>query len=162
MPSWEDMWCSNRYYNSLFTQYDCQYDLSWKMQFLINHKQRNTAFKKTLSHHGIKKHGTCALKYKSGFSFLAICSWSFTQFNSVPWPIGSLGGTWRTIQQRSSSNLFGRRPLWAVLAWAGMSTLWLALSFTTSVQINSFKSLQKWREEKSLSQTTEQHNVYLA
>ena len=33
-------------------------------------------------------------------------------------------GTLRTIQQRSSSGIFYRRPLWAVLAWAGMSTLW--------------------------------------
>ena len=28
------------------------------------------------------------------------------------------------IQQRSSSRLFCRRPLWAVLAWAGMFSLW--------------------------------------
>ena len=34
-----------------------------------------------------------------------------------------VGGTWETIQQRSSSGLFCRRPLWAALAWAGMSTL---------------------------------------
>ena len=32
-------------------------------------------------------------------------------------------GTWGTIQQRSSASLFCRRPLWAVLTWAGMSTL---------------------------------------
>ena len=49
------------------------------------------------------------------------------QFSWVAWPIGSLGdgggggGTW---QQRSSCSLFCKRPLWAVLAWAGMSSLW--------------------------------------
>ena len=44
------------------------------------------------------------------------------QFSSVPWPWPWLvGGTWGTIQQRSSSSLFCRRPLWAVLVWAGMS-----------------------------------------
>ena len=35
-----------------------------------------------------------------------------------------IGWTWRTVQQRSSSSCFCRRPQWAVLAWAGMSTLW--------------------------------------
>ena len=33
-------------------------------------------------------------------------------------------GTQKMIQQRFSSSLFCRRPLWAVLAWAGMFTLW--------------------------------------
>ena len=28
------------------------------------------------------------------------------QFSSIPWPIGSSGGTWRTTQQRSLSSLF--------------------------------------------------------
>ena len=32
-------------------------------------------------------------------------------------------GSWGLIQQRSFSSLFCRRPLWAVLAWAGISTL---------------------------------------
>ena len=36
------------------------------------------------------------------------------QFRSVPWPTGLSGGTWGTIQQRSSSSPFCRRPLWAV------------------------------------------------
>ena len=40
------------------------------------------------------------------------------------WVVGDM----RTIQQRSSSSLFGRRPLWAVLAWTGMSTLWFCSS----------------------------------
>ena len=43
-----------------------------------------------------------------------------------------LRGTWGTIQQRSSSSLFCRRPLWAVLAWAGMSTLWCSPSSISS------------------------------
>ena len=48
---------------------------------------------------------------------------------SVDWVVG---GTWGTIQQRSSSRLFCTRPLWAVLAWAGMSTLWCWLSSISS------------------------------
>ena len=35
-----------------------------------------------------------------------------------------VGTTWRTIQQRSSSSLFSGRPLWVVLTWVRMSTLW--------------------------------------
>ena len=35
-----------------------------------------------------------------------------------------VGGTCWTIQQRFCSSLFCKRPLWAVLTWAGMSTLW--------------------------------------
>ena len=35
-----------------------------------------------------------------------------------------VGGTWGTIQQKTSSSLFCRRPLWAILAWTGMSTRW--------------------------------------
>ena len=34
-----------------------------------------------------------------------------------------VGGTWQTIQHRFSSSVFCRKPLWTVLAWAGMSTL---------------------------------------
>ena len=59
------------------------------------------------------------------------------QFSSVPWPIGSSGGTWRTIQQRSSSSLFCRRPLPAVLAWAGIySTLWCCPSSISSAEVS--------------------------
>ena len=46
------------------------------------------------------------------------------QISSVSWLIGHWGWTWWMIQQISSSSPFCRRPLWAVLAWAGMSTLW--------------------------------------
>ena len=35
-----------------------------------------------------------------------------------------VGVAWGTIQQRSSSNLFYKRPLGQDLAWAGMSILW--------------------------------------
>ena len=47
------------------------------------------------------------------------------QFSSVQ-SLDRMGrlGAWGTIQQRSSSSLFCRGPFWAVLAWAGMSTLW--------------------------------------
>ena len=41
--------------------------------------------------------------------------------------------SWQTIQQRSSSSLFCRRPLWAVLAWAGMSILALPAHSTRIV-----------------------------
>ena len=43
-----------------------------------------------------------------------------------------VGGTWGIIQQRSSSSLFSRRPLWAVLAWLGMSTFWCCPSSISS------------------------------
>ena len=43
-----------------------------------------------------------------------------------------ISGTWGTIQQRSSSSLFCRRPLWAVLARADMSTLWCCPSSMSS------------------------------
>ena len=43
-----------------------------------------------------------------------------------------VGGTWGTIKLRSSSGLFWRRPLWAVLAQAGMSTLWWCPSSISS------------------------------
>ena len=49
------------------------------------------------------------------------------QFSSVPWLIGSWWGQSEMTQQRSSSSLCCRRPLWTVLAWAGMSTLWCYL-----------------------------------
>ena len=41
-------------------------------------------------------------------------------------------GTWGMIEQRSSVSLFCRRPVWAILAWAGMSTLWCCLSSVSS------------------------------
>ena len=47
-----------------------------------------------------------------------------TQFSLVPLPTGSSGGAWGAIQQRSCSSVSCRRPLWAVLAWARMSSLW--------------------------------------
>ena len=54
-------------------------------------------------------------------------------FDSVPWPIESWGGgTSGTIQQRSSFSLFCWRSLWAVLAWAGISTLWCCPSRISS------------------------------
>ena len=43
-----------------------------------------------------------------------------------------VGGIWGTIQQRSSSSHFCRRPLCAVLAWAAMSTLWCCPSSISS------------------------------
>ena len=43
-----------------------------------------------------------------------------------------VGQTWGMIQQRSSSSLFCRRPLWALLAWTRMSTLWCCPSSISS------------------------------
>ena len=66
-----------------------------------------------------------------------ILRWLFAviQFSSVQsfdW-FGLRGwGTWGTIQQRSCSSLFCRRPLWVVLAFAGMSTLWYCPSSISS------------------------------
>ena len=54
-----------------------------------------------------------------------------TEISSVqfsPFTDSVAGGTWGTIQQRSSSGLFCRRPVWAVLAWAGMSASWCCSS----------------------------------
>ena len=58
-----------------------------------------------------------------------------------------VGGTWGTIQQRSSSSLFCRRPSPAVLAWAGISIFWCCPSSISSadhgVAPNS-KCLEEW------------------
>ena len=55
---------------------------------------------------------------------------SSVQFSSsTDWVVR---GTWGMIQQRSSSRLFCRRPLWAVLAWAGMFTLWCCPAIISS------------------------------
>ena len=43
-----------------------------------------------------------------------------------------VGGTWGTIRQRSSSSLFYRRPLRAVLAWTRVSTPWYCPSSISS------------------------------
>ena len=56
--------------------------------------------------------------------------------SSVPWTIGSSRGHDKTIQQRSSSSLFCRRLLWAVLAWAGMSSLWGRPSSVSSAYLS--------------------------
>ena len=70
---------------------------------------------------------------KTKISFMP-CHWlnSLTvQFSPLTdWVIG--GRTWGMIQQRSSSSLFCRRPLWAAVAWAGMSTLWRCPSSISS------------------------------
>ena len=56
--------------------------------------------------------------------------WSCVQFSRLTdWVVE---GTRGTIKQRSSSRLFCRRPLWAVLASADMSTLWWCPSSISS------------------------------
>ena len=47
---------------------------------------------------------------------LPVDDYRFSRFISVLWPIGSSGGTWGLIQRRSSSSLFCRKSLWALLA----------------------------------------------
>ena len=63
----------------------------------------------------------------------AICSiWlqSSVQFSALTdWVVE---GTWGTIQQRSSSSFYCRRPMWTVLALAGMSTFWYCPSCISS------------------------------
>ena len=46
------------------------------------------------------------------------------QFSSVLWPIWSSGGHEGRFSRDPLPVFFCRRPLWAVLAWAGVSTLW--------------------------------------
>ena len=72
-----------------------------------------------------------------GFSSVQFSSVQFSSIQFSSLQLSSLTGwvveeTWQTIQQRSSSSLFCRRPLWAVLAWAGMSTLWCCPSSISS------------------------------
>ena len=45
------------------------------------------------------------------------------QFSSVPWPTGSSGGQEGRFSRDPLPVFFCGRPFWAVLAWAGMSTL---------------------------------------
>ena len=56
-------------------------------------------------------------------------------------------GKWGTLQQRSFSSLFCWRPLSAVLAWAGMSTLWCFPSCISSASygIADPPRCSKWR-----------------
>ena len=56
---------------------------------------------------------------------------SSVQFNPLTDRV--VGGTWQTIRQRSASSLFYGRPLWAVLAWVGIST-WLRLRWNSNSQ----------------------------
>ena len=55
------------------------------------------------------------------------CKQKYCDLSSVPSLdrlfFGGKGEAWLTIQPRSSSSLFCRKPLWAFLGWAGMSTL---------------------------------------
>ena len=55
---------------------------------------------------------------------------SWVQFNPLTDRI--VAWTWRTIQRRSFSSLFCRKPLWAVLALAGIFTLWCCPSSISS------------------------------
>ena len=59
------------------------------------------------------------------------------QFSSVPTD-RVVGGTWGMIQQRSLSSLSCRRPLWAVLARTGMSTLWCCPSSAGTKQYSNY------------------------
>ena len=84
--------------------------------------------------------------------FLCQCAFivANTWFSSVQ--ISSLaswvvGGTWKTIHQRTSSNLFCRRPLRAVLAWADMSTIWgcpSSISFADYDVAHSQRCPERW------------------
>ena len=83
-------------------------------------------------------YGTLSLMTKD----ISFSQFSSVQFSSVPWPIGSSGDMRDDSAEIPFSVflfffsffflLFGRRPLWAVLAWAGMSTLWWCSSSISS------------------------------
>ena len=72
----------------------------------------------------------------------------------VPWPIAWVGrGTWETIQQRSFSSLFCRRPSWAVLAWQGcplFDVVHPALPLPTTVNYSVVSFLLSNRSKKTL------------
>ena len=51
-----------------------------------------------------------------------LCLASLVQFSPLTDQV--IWKTWWLIRQRSSSSLFCEKPLWAVLAWIRMSTLW--------------------------------------
>ena len=65
------------------------------------------------------------------------------QCSSDPLTNWVVGGTRQTIQQRFSSSVFCRRPLWALLAWAWMSTLWCCPSSISSADHSSRKVTHK-------------------
>ena len=56
----------------------------------------------------------------------------FWLFSSVPWPIRSSGAHKGRFNRAPLPVSFCMRPLWAVLAWAGMSTLWCCPSSISS------------------------------
>ena len=67
---------------------------------------------------------------KNSESVIRVRLFSSVQFSLlIDWVVGETLGT---IQQRSSFSLFCRRPLRAILAWAGMSALWCPLSIVSA------------------------------
>ena len=66
------------------------------------------------------------------YNYIIISKLQFSSVQSSPLTVWVIRGTWGTVHQKSSSSLLRRRPLWAVLAWAGMSTLWCCPSSISS------------------------------
>ena len=83
----------------------------------------------------------CVVNFYGTFPLSEFCSkmtyiaktWSVQFSPLTDWVVR---GTWEMIQQGSSSSLFCRRPLWAVVAGAGVSTLWCCPSSISSVDHN--------------------------
>ena len=64
------------------------------------------------------------------------------KFSSVPWPTGSSGGHERSFSRDPLLVFFAEGPLWAVVAWAGMSTLWWCPSSISSADHGAAHSSQ--------------------
>ena len=64
--------------------------------------------------------------------------------SSVPWLIGSSGGHERRFSGDPLPVFFCKSPLWAVLAWAGMSTLWYCPSSISSADHSVTRCSEGW------------------
>ena len=69
----------------------------------------------------------------------------FSSLQFSPWTNWVIGVTWGTIQHRSSSSLFCRRPLWAVPAWVGKSTLILSIQHFLPTLVSSTLNKVPWK-----------------
>ena len=69
----------------------------------------------------------------------------FSSLQFSPWTNWVIGVTWGTIQHRSSSSLFCRRPLWAGPAWVGKSTLILSIQHFLPTLVSSTLNKVPWK-----------------
>ena len=73
-------------------------------------------------------------KFKVKRYFCSIDIVRTTMFSSVPWSIALSGGHEGWFSRDPLASLFCRRSLWAVLAWAGLSSLWCCPSSISSAK----------------------------